>query len=274
MSIHYCHGFKEIAPQYQTYIFDIWGVIHNGAQLFPGVHETLTMLKEHKKRVCFLSNSPRAGSHHEGFFAALGITRDLYDFIYTSGDGLFTAIENSVHATLNDPFFFMGDEMLHKPVWESLPGERVPLLEEARYILCTGPMEGSQRILQEALSLNLPLVCSNPDRFSIEGNTKTLCAGSIAESYEKMGGTVIYCGKPEPFIYQSIFRKLGDPELKSLIAVGDGLFTDIKGANGVGLDSVFIHGGLHSDDVSFEGLDDWFGAEGIRPQYVMPGVMW
>jgi HAD superfamily hydrolase (TIGR01459 family) len=273
MSIHYSKGFEELSPQYHTYIFDIWGVIHNGIQLFPGVLETLRMLKTQGKQICFLSNSPRAGGHHERFFESLRLTRDLYEFVYTSGDGLLDGIVHSSSISLNDPFFFMGDEVLHQPVWQSMPGERVPLLEEAKYILCAAPMDGAHRVLQKALPLGIPLICANPDRAAIKGDTKVACAGSIAYDYEQMGGQVVYCGKPEPFIYENLFKKLGHPALESMLAVGDGLFTDIKGANGMGIDSVFIHGGLHSA-VAFPELEEWFAIRGITPQYVMSSVQW
>ncbi len=273
MSIHYSTGFKELAPRYHTYVFDIWGVIHNGVQLFPNVLETLKMLKTQEKQVCFLSNSPRAGTHHERFFESLGLTRDLYEFVYTSGDGLLDVIDQSPYASLNDPFFFMGDEVLHQPVWQSMPGERVPVLEEAKYILCAAPMERTHRILQEALPLSIPLICANPDRAAIQGDTKIVCAGSIAHDYEKMGGQVVYCGKPEPFIYESLLKKLGHPSLETILAVGDGLFTDIKGANRMGIDSVFIHGGLHNA-VEFPELEEWFAEHNITPQYVMSSVGW
>ena len=273
MSIHSLKGFKEIAPKYHVYVFDIWGVIHNGVEIFPGVLETLTMLKQQEKQVCFLSNSPRAGIHHERFFSALGIDRALYDFIYTSGDALFQAIANCPSVSLEDPFFFIGDEMLHQPVLSSMKGEWVPVLAEARYILCTAPMVGSHAILQEALTLGLPLICSNPDRFAIQGNEKIPCAGSVAEAYEKMGGHVFYCGKPEPFIYRSILEKLKNPDLKTVLAIGDGLFTDIKGAQGAGIDSLFIHAGLHND-IPFLELEEWSATNDIAPQYMMNRVRW
>lgn len=273
MSIHYCKGLREISSHYQTYIFDIWGVVHNGVQLFPGVKECLEKLKEEGKTVCFLSNSPRAGDHHVRFFDALGIGSDLYSFIYTSGDALTDALDQCPVIKKDDPFFFIGDEMLHQSVWQSLPGERVPIIEEASYVLCSSPMPKYEAVLKGALDLNLPMICSNPDRAAIHGEEKVVCAGAIAHEYETMGGAVFYCGKPEPFVYHNILKRLGN-DASQVLAIGDGLFTDIKGARGVNLDCVFIHGGLHGLDVSVNELDAWFEEKGIIPTHVMDGVSW
>jgi HAD superfamily hydrolase (TIGR01459 family) len=268
-------GFKDIAPLYDTYVFDIWGVIHNGVQLYPGVLNCLEQLNQLKKRIAFLSNSPRAGSpHHEQFFEALGLRRDLYEFIYTSGDALTMALEKSPTLSKTDDFFFLGDDTLHQSVWQGMQGQRVPLLNEAAYILCTAPTPHQRKILEEARTLNLPMLCSNPDRFAVKGSTKILCAGSVAEEYEHMGGAVIYCGKPERFMFESMLERLKNFEVETTVMVGDGLFTDIKGAKTVGLPSVFIQGGVHADEEASHDLKAWFTSQGIVPTHVMPSVRW
>lgn len=269
MSIHYLKSLQEISNQYDTYIIDIWGVVHNGVQLFPGVKECLERLKAQGKTVCFLSNSPRAGCNHVEHFKTLGIGEDLYSFIYTSGDALLDALKVCPNLSPEDPFFFLGREGLHQSVWEGLPGERVPVVSEASYILCTAPMEGHKRVLEDGHALGLPMVCSNPDRAAIHGGERILCAGSIAEDYESMGGRVFYCGKPELLIYDLILEKLGKPNTQKVLCIGDGLFTDIKGAQTVGLDSVFIQSGLHDAEVAPGELDNWFSQHGIAPRYVL-----
>ncbi len=270
----YCRGFHEIHTLYDTYIFDIWGVVHNGVQLYPGVLECLEHLYRAEKKIAFLSNSPRAGVHHERFFAALGIPRNLYAFVYTSGDALNTALEKAPSLSLIDDFFFLGDDTLHQSVWQGMKGHRVPILEEARYLLCTAPTPNDHKILKDAIALNLPMLCSNPDRSAIQGTKKILCAGSVAEAYEKMGGTVIYCGKPERFMFEAILDRLENPEISRTLMVGDGLFTDIKGAQSVGLPSAFIQGGLHAEDKEAKDLESWFEDQKIMPTHVLPSVVW
>lgn len=270
----YCQGFKEIHTLYDTYIFDIWGVIHNGIQLYPGVLSCLEQLHHQKKTIAFLSNSPRAGIHHERIFTAFGIPRNLYEFIYTSGDALNTALEKTPSLSLTDNFFFLGDEQLHQTVWQGMKGQRVPVMDEAAYLLCTAPTPNDLKILKEAILLNLPMLCSNPDKSAIVGTEKIACAGTVAENYEQMGGTVIYCGKPERFMFESILDRLGHPEIQKTLMVGDGLFTDIKGAQTVNLPSAFIQGGLHAQDPEAKDLKTWFESQGITPTYVLPSVVW
>ena len=272
MSMHYCQSFQELAPKYETFVFDIWGVIHNGVQLFPGVKDCIEALHKAGKRVCFLSNSPRAGANHETQFSSLGIDRSWYDFIYTSGDALQEALKicPDVHPT--DPFFFIGDEHLHAPVLESMEGERAPIMEEARYILCTAPMMGYERFLEEGKAAALPLICSNPDRSALHGGARVVCAGQIAYEYEQRGGTVFYCGKPELFVYETLLKKLGNPNKSSVLAIGDGVFTDIQGACGAGLDSVLIDSGLHSQIEG--GLESLCKEHNLLPTYKMDQVAW
>lgn len=274
MSTRYCVGLWEVSSHYDIYIFDIWGVIHNGIALYPDVISCLESLKSAKKQVCFLSNSPRSFTHHERFFTALGLRRSLYDFIYTSGDALTTALDQSPAITAEDSFFFMGDDVLHQPIIEEMKGKRVPVLQEAQYILCTAPVPNYFSLLKEGVALNLPMLCSNPDRFAMHGNQKIMCAGSVAESYEKDGGKVFYCGKPERFMFESALQRLGNPSLTTILMIGDGLFTDIKGAQNMGIDSMFISGGLHSLELQKEDLESWFKKENIRPTYVLPQVRW
>ena len=242
--------------------------MHNGVVLFPHVKETLNALKDQGKQVCFLSNSPRAGWHHEAFFKSLGVDPELYEFIFTSGDGLVAALDLCKGVKRNDPYFFIGDDMLHQPVIESMEGPRVETPEEATYILCTAPMMGYAHRLKESLPLKLPLICSNPDRVAIHGDQRIVCAGTVAHDYEKMGGDVFYCGKPEPFIYNALFKKLGLQDLSRVLAVGDGPFTDIKGANAMGIDSVLIDSNLHDEKTFTKALTH------IHPTYGMREVCW
>lgn len=228
---------------------DAWGVIHNGVELFPGVAAAMVRFREERGPIIILTNAPRPSSIIPAQLDRLGLPREAYDAIVTSGDATRAEIERRLPA----PAFRIGpakDEAL----FEGLDLNFVSL-EEAKFIICTG-LENDQReepeqyreLLAAAAARDLPMICANPDIIVNWGGRMIWCAGALAEIYAGLGGAVVYGGKPHAPIYrlamETVEKIRGTRAAKSrLLAVGDGMKTDILGANREGIDALFVAGG-------------------------------
>lgn len=253
---------KTLAQNYDALLCDAWGVIHNGVDLFPGVTDAMIRFRRERGPIVILTNAPRPSSVIPKQLDRIGLPRNAYDAVVTSGDATRAAIEERLSA----PAFRLGPTK-DDPLFEGLDVKFAPL-DEAAFIICTG-LEDDQRetpddyrdLLKRAASLSLPMICANPDIVVNWGGRMVWCAGALAEIYEMLGGDVIYGGKPHAPIYEEAYKaieRVRPGVLRSrILAVGDGLKTDIKGANGQGLDAVFITGagGVHvgeADDAAIE----------------------
>ena len=282
MSILYIDGLEEIGNKYHTYIVDLWGVIHDGATPYPHVKECLTALKNKGKKVYFLSNSPRRAHIVAAQLDTLGIQESLYDGLHTSGeDAYFTISEKK------DPFYepltstaYALSLRMHSQLFEDLKLTLVDQIEEASFLMNTGPsisyVHDFDPLLEKASQLGLPMVCVNPDISVISGGKPTLCAGSLAERYKALGGVVKYHGKPYPEIYNTLLKKWNVTETEKVLAIGDSLATDIKGANTVGIDSGLVMTGLAGQEFGFtekarERIDYSSRHKEVYPTYVLPG---
>jgi HAD superfamily hydrolase (TIGR01459 family) len=282
----YIQSLHAIMDKYDNYIVDVWGVVHDGHQLFPFVRETLVALKAKRKHVIFLSNAPRrahilAESLAEGF----GLTPDLYYGVHTSGED---AYEHITHQNPDATYEFPSRKCyailmpFHHHMIEDCKLERVGSLEEAAFILNLGPDQNAnetskdyEALLQEAKVLNLPMICVNPDLSVLLGDKIHACAGSLAQYYESIGGQVYYHGKPFESVYKSVLAKFPSPNKGRTLAIGDSLRTDVKGAQEFGLDTVLVLSGLeahHSTHVTPEAQAEHFLKQStLRPTYVIPG---
>lgn len=274
ITIKHCKGLQDVYANYDYYIIDVWGVVYDGFDPFPGVIDCLKNLKAHNKQIGFLSNSPRRGRALEQIFDRLGVPKDSYDFIYCSGDAVVEVVESGEHFAPNADFIYIGSEEKNGPLDQELPGNPTDNFAAAQYVLCAGVVEGYQEKMETALKYNLPMVCSNPDLKVMKKDDEILCPGTLAKEYEERGGQVIYIGKPKPYVYEKMFEKHGIKDRNTVLAIGDGLLTDIKGANDFGIDSVFINSGLHRSDLSTKSMEDMFEKGRIYPTYVMDAFKW
>ncbi|HCI48771.1 MAG: hypothetical protein A2977_03060 [Alphaproteobacteria bacterium RIFCSPLOWO2_01_FULL_45_8] len=266
--------FRDIAPNYSHFLLDMWGVVHNGVEALPGAIDCLETLKRDNKPILFITNSSRPGEILAQLVANMGILRGThYDDIHSSGDAVIEGLNDPVHKWATKKYYYLGDTSSDHPLLPRIPGKQVFTLEEASYVLFTALTPLTDAVLAQALKLDLPLLCANPDVMAMHGNTVAYCPGLAAQKYEKQGGTVLYYGKPYAPIYESALKKLGSPTLRNVLAVGDGLHTDIQGANTMKIDSVLVHGGLHHQD-SLAVLEEKFKSEDIYPQYVIPRLVW
>jgi len=277
-------GLGEIAPGYDALICDVWGVLHNGHSAHMGAVEALRRFRERFGPVVLLSNAPRPVDVLEEQFARIGVPTDCYDAIVTSGvatrDALELRANNRRLAILH-----IGPER-DRGVFEGLPIDCVDA-PHASVVLCTGlydddtetPADYSE-MLEELKRRGLTLLCANPDIVVQRGGKLVYCAGAIARAYEKMGGPVIYYGKPHRPIYDTTLAaaaKAAKRDIARPLAIGDGLETDVKGANGAGLDSLFIADGIHGEDIrefSAAHLAELFAKSGVAVQAAMRALVW
>jgi HAD superfamily hydrolase (TIGR01459 family) len=283
-------GIGEIAERYDGYILDLWGVLHDGQAPFPGVIDCLTRLKAKDKRLVILSNAPRRAHLVEQRVAEIGIPRALYDHLLSSGEETWQHLrrrDDPFYAALGQVCYHIGpprdDNML-----ADLGLRRVEDVAEAEFILNTGPwgwdetVAGYEAVLQGGRDRDLPMVCANPDLVVMLRGSRVICAGALAQRYEALGGRVRWHGKPYPAIYASCFDLLGLADRRRILAVGDSLRTDIAGANGEGIASVLILGGIHGEELGVTPgvvpdsarLAAAAAASGAHPTYAMAHLTW
>ncbi|MFT4090925.1 MAG: TIGR01459 family HAD-type hydrolase [Asticcacaulis sp.] len=254
MSPALLNGLSDIAGDYDAVFCDIWGVIHNGKQHFPAAYEALRRFKAERGPVILISNSPRPRDGLEKQLNDLGVFDDAYNAIVSSGDA--TRQFLSDYAPTGSAWVVGPDR--DKPLYEGLNIDLSGTPDTAAFISCTGlyddeadQLSDYQAAFKTAAARQLPFVCANPDRIVQRGDQIILCAGSLADLYMSLGGEVIMAGKPYAPIYDLCYQALesltGKPADKSrILAIGDGLPTDVLGANGQGLDLIFVAAGIHA----------------------------
>jgi HAD superfamily hydrolase (TIGR01459 family) len=236
------HDFNQLLNTYDAFIIDLWGTVHDGKRLFPGVEERLRTLKTSGKTVVFLSNAPRPSAAVRLMLDKLGLSSQHYDHLITSGDIFLEDVQKT--PALQKPFYYIGDTVFHVSLLEALQPPTNDL-DAAAYILCSAVTPNYQSILQAALPQEKLLVCVNPDLVVVDDGQTLPCAGSIAQEYAQKGGPVAYYGKPHPSAYDYAFKMMGNPSKAKVLMIGDGLYTDILGANQYGIDSLWVNTGVH-----------------------------
>jgi HAD superfamily hydrolase (TIGR01459 family) len=277
---------EAIAPLgkgYAAWLVDIWGVMHNGMRAFPSAVEATRRYREQGGIVILLSNSPRPSEPLQRQLTSLGVSEQCYDATVSSGD--LTRHELAKHAGTR--IFHLGPER-DLPIFKDLDVTRVDV-KDAELVVCTGLFndetetpEDYQGLLRELAGRKLTMLCANPDHLVERGHNLVYCAGALAQIYEKDGGEVIYAGKPYRPIYElaeeTIARLAGRKVARNeILAIGDGIRTDMAGASDYGLDSVFVASGLHVGPGG-EGLDDLRLAELFEgrkaPRAAMLALAW
>jgi len=251
---HHITGLSEIAHHYEAYIFDLWGVVHDGISPFQSSMDVMKKLKSLGKSVLVLSNSPRRIDATREHLGSMGITEDFYDGLYTSGEDCYDRLRLRDHPwyqQLGKVFFHIGPER-NLCTFQKLGYAVTPEPSSADFVLLSGTngwctaLDPFYNVLKLCLDWHLPMVCANTD-FSIQREGKKyFCAGAIAKHYENQGGHVFYHGKPSADMFHRLVQS--NPMMvpkKKIVMIGDSLRTDIAGANAFGIDSVFITSGIH-----------------------------
>ena len=246
---------SEIQSEYECFFIDLWGVIHNGVNLFENVLDTLKFLKNKKKSIFFLTNAPRRSNVIKKQLFEFGLSNKLYDDVVSSGEITWQKLKSKKNLRC----FLIGPPRDFHLV-EGLDVEVVKNPKLVDLIINTGPwgdkdsLENYKPILEELANYNPLMICSNPDKTVIRGDRFMICAGLLAEYYQKIGGKVEYYGKPYSEIYDftySIMKKKNE----KILVIGDSLDNDIRGANLQNLDSLLITSGIHREVNNHNGVD-------------------
>lgn len=253
---------SEISERYDALFCDLWGCVHNGIAPFPDAIVALQAFRAKGGVVVLVTNAPRAHVEIAKQLDAMGVPRDAWDMIATSGDSARAAM---LTGAVGEKVYFIGeprDDTFFAPM--KLIENPVTLTKvdvaEAEGIVCTGPFDPHAKpdVLRPQLLLaktrGLKLLCANPDIVVDRGESREYCAGAVAKLYTEMGGESLYFGKPHSPIYDLARRRLvqngHDISDERILAVGDGIFTDVQGGIGEGIDTLFITGGLAREETA------------------------
>ena len=245
-------GLSQIAPDHDALICDVWGVVHDGSRHHPAAADALYRFKEKHGPVVLLTNAPRVPAEVAAQCASYGLPPDCYDAIVSSGGAAREELARR-SATRTLALHYIGPDR-DLPMIEGLDIRRTDIAE-AEVSLAIGlrddMTETPADYADELVAMKargLTMLCANPDLVVHRGTKLVYCAGALAKDYEALGGQVIYYGKPHLPVYQAALAAAGNP--KRPLAVGDGLLTDIKGANAAGLEVLFIADGVHGEEIA------------------------
>ncbi len=285
-------GLSELAPRYDVVFCDVWGVVHNGRVHFAEACAALTRFRREGGTVVLVTNAPRPNPPVREQLDGLGAPRGAYDEIVTSGDVTLARVAEHGAA----PLHHIGpkrDESLFASLLKlrGLDPPRVPLAE-ASYVVCTGLFDDRSETpedydptLSKMRERGLELISANPDIVVHVGETEIYCSGAIAARYAAQGGQVTQAGKPFRPIYEeamTLAAAIRGAELdpKRVLAIGDGMRTDVKGARDFGLDCLFVTTGVHRGELHPAGeldasaMEKLFEVVGAAPTAVMPSLVW
>ena len=245
---HTIDGLKSISDDYQTFLMDVWGVLHDG-QLLSGALEVLEHLQEQGKKVILFSNAPRRCHVAQKNLERLGVARRLYNDILTSGERTYKFLQElQTNGQVREVFHIGPSKDLS--LFEDLHVLVGKNANTADWIVCSGTEDINVKetdmdpLFHGFLSRDVPMICANTDRYVSYQGELILCAGALAQRYKDLGGQVHFFGKPEKGMYQDAVPKTG-----ATLAVGDSLYTDVQGAMRAGIDVLFIQGGIHRNEL-------------------------
>jgi HAD superfamily hydrolase (TIGR01459 family) len=265
-----------LLASYDAIFCDVWGVVHNGRRAYDEAGEALARFRASGGTVVLVSNAPVPADGVERVLEHTGVRRDAWDAIVSSGDIALAHIAAQGYRRLHR----IGPAKRDSRLFQRLPGEAAAL-QEADAIVCTGlvddaneTVESYRPLIEAGVARALPFVCANPDLVVDVGDTRYLCAGSIAAEYERQGGTVFWAGKPHPSAYAAALRRTtelrgAEPLLQRILAVGDSLRTDLAAAQGLGVDALFIASGIHNGEVLVDGT---INPEKLAALFTPPGT--
>tara|TARA_B100000902_G_C27211431_1_gene864585 strand:- start:97 stop:903 length:807 start_codon:yes stop_codon:yes gene_type:complete len=261
---------SEIYENYDTFVIDLWGVIHNGVKLNLKAIQAIDELKKKSKKIVFLSNAPRPSSEVINFLLQMKMNKSHLSNVMTSGEAAMYAINQN---KFGKDFFHLGPER-DTNIFEKVK-ENKTNIEKCNYILCTGLFDDRETDLGWYKTylknyISKRMVCTNPDLTVHRGEKEEYCAGYIAKIFEDLGGKVTYYGKPYEEIYKMCFKKD-----EKVLAIGDNLRTDIKGANNLNLDCIFISYGVHRDEYNdVQELDNLCKKYNVEANFFQKELQW
>ncbi len=274
-------GVAGLSQNRKAWLCDVWGVLHDGLTAFPSAIEACRTFKEQGGEVILVSNSPRTSAAVLEHLHSVGVPNACFSSLVTSGD----VTRNFVEAYSSEPLFHLGPER-DRCLFDGLNVEFAPPAKAAA-IVCTGffdedneAPEDYDGMLSQFAARGVPMICANPDLVVERGSKLVPCSGLLAERYLALGQTVIQAGKPYRPIYEAAMRKLSKPlPPGELLAIGDGVDTDIEGACSQGIDSIYIASRVNMGDAAAAGLSQQmlgrlFAGRPFRPSAAMPHLRW
>jgi HAD superfamily hydrolase (TIGR01459 family) len=279
----------SVSDRYDAVFCDLWGCLHNGQTPFPAAVAALRAFRAQGKTVLLLTNSPRPKSSVISQLARIGVPTDAWDEIVSSGDATQYALLSGTIGTRVHHIGATKDETFFTDLPQDAPPTeitRVPL-SEAQGVVCTGlkddlteTPEDYRATLLMMKARDLTMLCANPDLIVDLGDRRLYCAGALAKAYEDMGGTALYYGKPHPPIYDLARRRLAaltGQDDASILAIGDGVHTDIQGGIGEGIDTLFVTAGIAAHEFGPDPakpdvtrLNDWLANLQLTPTHAIP----
>lgn len=279
--------FAPLARTYDVLLCDVWGVVHNGVAAFAPACEALMRFRADGGTVILITNAPRPGLWVQKYLDRLAVPRAAYDAITSSGD----VTRGIVEGRVNERVFHLGPQR-DVSIFAGLDVAFAPV-DGADYAVCTGLFDDEREtpdsyreLLATMRRRSLFMVCANPDIFVERGDELIYCAGALADAYAALGGEVLYCGKPHAPIYEAALGKAAAfrggevPPLQRVLAIGDSVRTDLKGAAAFGVDCLFVISGIHADDLGgrdaadLSGLNAVFATAGVTPKAVTRALAW
>ena len=257
-------GVSEFAERYDAFILDVWGVLHDGVNLYPGVVEALERLSAASKRFVMLTNAPRRSTAVAESMINMGMPKQFCRHILSSGEATYLDLKER-----SDPFYNdLGNRFLHtgperdRGLFENLEWQETDSPEDCDLIVNTGPWEDGETVedyeefLQRGIARGLPMICANPDLEVVRAGRKIVCAGALAVRYQELGGLVRWFGKPKTEIYDYCFRVLDGIDKSRIAAVGDSFRTDLVGARDTGIDPILVCDGIHAAELGDDPPDE------------------
>ncbi|MDC1092907.1 TIGR01459 family HAD-type hydrolase [Pelagibacteraceae bacterium] len=271
---------SEIHDAYDTFVIDLWGVMHDGIKLNEKAMEAVAQLKKKSKKIVFLSNAPRPSKKIVNFLLKMKMDKQYLSNIITSGEAAMHAINKNIYGK---KFFHLGP-LRDTSVFEKVK-ENKTTIDSCDFIICTGLFDAVDPNLNKpqlhendldyyrnflSKHTSKKLVCTNPDLTVHRGNKEEYCAGYIAKIFEELGGKTIYYGKPHKEIYDMCFKAN-----EKVLAIGDNLRTDIKGANNLNKDCIFISNGVHRDEFNNNlELEKLLNKYQVKANYFQKELQW
>jgi len=244
-------GLQAIADNYDLFYIDLWGVIHNGIILHENAVNVLNNLAKMNKSFVLLTNAPRPNKTVKSFLEKMGLDQRLREHVFTSGEAALNHLENNFSSK---KFFHIGPPR-DFDLFNLFRKNKCEDINESEYLLCTGLFDDHEKDLNYYKDLfeghiQKKMICTNPDLIVDRGSVRELCAGSVAMVFEKMGGDIVYFGKPYPEVYNQSINNNN----KKILAIGDNLNTDIRGANLLNYESLLISNGIHRSEIKEKGI--------------------
>jgi HAD superfamily hydrolase (TIGR01459 family) len=273
------NSLEEMSKHYTVLLCDLWGCFHNGIQPYPQAMTALEAFRKNGGIIVFITNAPRPSDGIRDQLKAMGVPDGLYHDIVSSGDAARFVLSQPVYGSR---CFHIGAQK-DAPMFEGSTVERVSDMSDADFIFCTGLFDDETEtpddyadVIQEGIAKNLKFLCANPDIIAHRGSREIYCAGAIAQNYDKAGGEVVYFGKPHRPIYDLALqkaRKHAEFDLQDVLAIGDGIHTDVLGAVDYGLDVAFVTSGIAKQKTQDgKQLEAFFKQNDCTPNYVMSAL--